>query len=130
MSADDPMYQNMIKYMGKETLDSSQDIEDGLMSGNATRMRQLMAKMISGELTAENQQEMLKLMQDPKIAAGSAMMMSNMMSSKMMSVAQTDSQKGVQDRMHKTWAVHWITVGLLWAALILCIAALVKYLKK
>lgn len=123
-SKDDAVMRQM---MGKEAWESMQDIEEQMMGAeNHEKMEILMDKMFAGKLSAQDQQEMLALMQDQKIAAATPMMLMRTGMPQMMSKWGVSGMPGFGMGW---WAWgYWITLILIWTVLILGIAALWRYL--
>lgn len=129
-------YKIMQQMMGTDTLNTQEDLENQMMGQvNHERMEVLMAELIAGSLTTEEQTEFVQMMQNPQTAQGSQMMMTRMqMSAGMMNMGlDEDGFTGwsmMGDGFGAMIWVFWVTVVLVWVALLLAIMACAKYLMK
>lgn len=129
-------YKIMQQMMGSDTLNTQEDLEIQMMGQvNHERMEVLMAELIAGSLTAEEQNEFVQMMQNPETAQGSQMMMNRLqMSAGMMNFGLDDDGFTGWSMMGDGFGamvwVFWLTAGLIWVALLLAIFACGKYLMK
>jgi len=122
-------------------LDLMEHMSEEMMGRDAhIRMEELMTKLIAGDLSSEEQDKMIAIMQDAEMGSGAMIMMMQMMGLQMMndSVALGSSgMMGSGGMMGGSFGVggtphasYWITMSLVWAVLMLGIAALWKWLNK
>lgn len=129
-------YKIMQQMMGTDTLNTQEDLEIQLMGQvNHERMEVLMAELIAGSLTIEEQTEFVQMMQNSQTAQGSQMMMNRLqMSAGMMNLGLDEDEFTGRSMMGDGFGamvwVFWVTAALIWSALLLAIFACVKYLMK
>lgn len=129
-------YKIMQQMMGSDTLNTQEDLEIQMMGqANHERMEVLMAELVAGSLTTEEQAEFVQMMQDPETAQGSQMMMNRLqMSAGMMNLGLDDDGFTGWSMMGDGFGamvwVFWVTAVLIWVALLLVIFACAKYLMK
>lgn len=121
-SSTSPMESMMRQMMGDNALNTMEQMEDQMMGNQRhERMEELMNKMFVGNLTQNEQREIIQMMQDSKMSPAAMTMMMRMMMPQMMQNAGF--------RPILLWS-SWVTNILVWVALALAIAALIKWLTK
>lgn len=129
-------YKIMQQMMGTDTLDTQEDLEIQMMGQvNHERMEVLMAELIAGSLTTEEQTEFVQMMQNSQTAQGSQMMMTRMqMSAGLLNMGFDENGVSGWSMMGDGFGamvwVFWVTAVLIWVALLLAIFACGKYLMK
>jgi hypothetical protein len=119
-----------------DTLDLIGHMSEEMMGEEAhMRMEELMTKLITGDLSSEEQEEMIAIMQDAEMGSGAMMMMMQMMGPQTGGAVAfgTGGMMGTGGSMEfggTLYFTYWITILLVWAVLILGIAALWKWLSK
>lgn len=127
-------YKIMQQMMGSDTLNTQEDLEIQMMGQvNHERMEVLMAELVAGSLTTEEQTEFVQMMQAPQTAQGSQMMMTRMqMSVGMMNLGLDEDGFSGWTMMGNGFGamvwVFWVTAVLIWVTLLLSILACLKYL--
>ena len=117
------------------TLDLMEHMSEEMMGKDAhIRMEELMTKLIAGDLSHEEQDEMVSIMQDADMGSGAMIMMMQMMGPQMMNDSAALGGGGMMGGSFGAGgtphAGYWITMSLMWAVLVLSIAALWKWLNK
>ena len=118
-----------------DTLDLMEHMSEEMMGRDAhIRMEELMAKLIAGDLSQEEQDEMVSIMQDADMGSGAMLMMMQMMGPQMMNDTAALGGSGMMGGSFGVggapYISHWITMLLTWTLLILGIAFLWKWLNK
>lgn len=141
-------YQIMRRMMGTSTLELMEQVEEQMMGKEGhERMESLMDKLIAGNLSAEEQKEIIDFMRDVNVGPGAGSMMMRMMMPVMVQNLGLISgaaggeipvlgfgamMAGFPGMMGYglgifPW-VFWITTLLVWTALVLLIAVLIRWL--
>lgn len=107
-------------------IEMMQVMEDHMM-GDAQheRMEELMDRLFEGDLTVEEQQEMIQIMQDPEAGPG-AMTMMMRTTNPQWSTWHGNGMMGLGTNP----SVYWITVILVWTLIISGIIAIWRWLSK
>ncbi|MEK7540445.1 MAG: hypothetical protein AAB558_04320 [Patescibacteria group bacterium] len=127
-------YKLMQQMMGSDTLNTQEELEIQMMGeANHERMEVLMAELIAGSLTTEEQTEFVQMMQNSQTAQGSQMMMNRLqMSAGMMNLGLDEGGFTGRSMMGDGFGamvwVFWVTAVLIWIALLLAIFGCAKYL--
>ena len=113
----------MRQMIGDQTVEVMEQMEEAMMgAGNHERMESLMDKMFAGNFSLFDQEEMIALMRDSASGPGAMNMMTRMMLPQMMT--------GYRYDYGGLGLIFWVTVALIWAALISVIAAIWRWIKK
>jgi hypothetical protein len=133
---DSEMETFMRQMMGSGSFERMEELEEEMMGEeNHERMEELMGRMFSGNLSVQDQQELIGFMNDGMTGQGAQNMMMRMMMPRAMHgyLGFDSSGSGL---MHGTSSIRigswvtWVTMILVWALLVLGIVALWRYLNK
>lgn len=118
-----------------DTQDLMEHMSEEMMGTDAhIRMEELMTKLIAGDLSEEEQDEMISIMQDADMSSGAMMTMMQMMGPQMINGSVALGSNGMMSGSFgvsgSPYVSYWITMFLIWVLLILGIVALWKWLNK
>lgn len=99
--------------MGKRTFETMERMEEQMMgTQNHERMEELMDKLLVGDLSAAEEQEMIKFMQDVKMGPGAANMMMRTTASQMMEGRDNFGYGGMMGwgMMGGSGSLYWLSL--------------------